>query len=191
MGTLAAVAPAMMAGSTVLQAGSLIAQNRATQAQAQARAQELGFEQQQLQQNAGQALAWGQRGAIVEQRNTDILASRALAVAGAQGGGAGGTVQTIIARIRGEGTYRAMSSLYEGQTQARALQLEAEGKGFEAANILASAQASKRALPLALAGTVLGGGANIASMFDRYGRPGMPGLPMSQYQGSENPYMTQ
>jgi hypothetical protein len=92
------------------------------------------FEAEQLEQQAGQTLAAQQRVAIEEKRKADLLASRALAVAGASGGGASDpTVVRIIAGIAGEGSYRASVALYRGEDQARRLRMGEKAKRFEGA----------------------------------------------------------
>ena len=74
-------------------------------------------------QAAQQQRAVAQREAFEEKRRTDLLVSRAVAVAG---GGAGDpTVLDIISDIEGEGAYRAAVAVYGGE--ARAQQLEYEG----------------------------------------------------------------
>jgi hypothetical protein len=92
------------------------------------------FEAQQLEQQAGQTLAAQQRVAIEERRKAELLASRALAVAGASGGGASDpTVVRLIAGIKGEGSYRASVALYRGEDQARRLRMGAKAKRYEGA----------------------------------------------------------
>lgn len=88
-----------------------------------------------LNQMAKQEFAIAQREAFEEQKQAELLASRALAVAAASGGGASDpTVMNIIGDIHGEGALRAGLELYKGKTRADALQFEGEMLMFEARN---------------------------------------------------------
>jgi hypothetical protein len=92
------------------------------------------FEAEQLEQNAGQAIAASQREAIEQRRQADLAASRALALAAASGGGASDTsVVNIIANLKGEGSYRSAVALYRGEDQARLMRMGASAKRYEGA----------------------------------------------------------
>lgn len=92
------------------------------------------FEAEQMEQQAGQTIAASQRTALDQRRQANLLASRALALAAASGGGASDpTVVRIIAGIKGEGAYRSAVSLYRGEEEARKLNLGAQGKRYEGA----------------------------------------------------------
>ncbi len=71
---------------------------------------------------AGQVIAIGQRSALEEKRRTEIIASRALAVASA--GGAAQDIDRLIADISGEGLYRANLAMYEAETESERLKYE-------------------------------------------------------------------
>ena len=74
---------------------------------------------------AKETIASAQRVSMEEKRQAELIASRALAVAAASGGGADDpTVNKIIADIKGEGAYRAAVAMYEGESQAQNLRLE-------------------------------------------------------------------
>ena len=121
------------------------------------------YEAAQLDQNAGQAQASSQRAALNEQRNTSLLLSRARAVAAASGGGVSDpAVVNIMARIAGEGTYRADTARYEGDTQARGMKMQADALRYQGAG---AAQAGN----LTAASTALSGGAQSYSMYKKYG----------------------
>ena len=101
---------------------------------------------------AGQTVAAGQRAALEERRQGQLMASRALAIAAA--GGAAQDVDNLIADINGEGVYRANVAMYEAETEAEKLKFEgllAEQTGKE----------KKRASKIGALGTVLSGGADI------------------------------
>lgn len=83
----------------------------------------------QMNQQAGQDRASAQRDAIEQQRQATLAQSRLRAVAG---GGAGDpTVVKLSEDIAGEGEYRALTSLYNGEERARGLEMAAAGKQLE------------------------------------------------------------
>jgi hypothetical protein len=69
----------------------------------------------QLDYRAGQSRATAQRQAQEERRQTRLKQSRLQAVAGSSDPG----VVTLAQDIAGEGEYRALSALYEGESAAR------------------------------------------------------------------------
>lgn len=120
----------------------------------------LKFEAKQLEGNAGLERAMSQREAMEERRQARLLNSRALAVAAASGGGTDDpTVVNLMADIEGEGEYRALSSLYSGETSARGMEAEAKARRKEAKN-------AKIAGFIDGASSILGAGSSLA---DRYG----------------------
>lgn len=87
------------------------------------RARQRGREQQVFNEVAAiQAQAVGQLQAFEEERQAELLASRAIAVAAA--GGSVSDVDHIIADIYGEGAYRASIALYEAETRAEQLRFQ-------------------------------------------------------------------
>ncbi len=90
-------------------------------------------------------------------RQTDFIASRALAVAAASGADASGTqITNIIADIEGEGAYRAALELYQGEESARMLRLS----GFYDEK---TARQKSQATKVSIFGDVLSAGAQIFS----------------------------
>src|SRR5688572_16098433 len=91
---------------------------------------------------AGQATAASHRTAAEETRKARLLQSRAQAVAAASGAGASDpTVADIIGDIAGEGQYRSMLAIYEGEEKARALRgrgeaVRREGRSRQTASII-------------------------------------------------------
>mgnify|MGYP001596767329 CR=1 FL=1 len=78
------------------------------------------FKARQYDQNAGQAVAASHIAAHEKERQAREVASRALAVAGAGGGGVSDkTVMKSIADIHGRGFYDAAVAIYQGAEQAR------------------------------------------------------------------------
>lgn len=126
---------------------------------ARSEAKQLKSEAAQLEYNAGQQRAASQRQAIDERRDADIAGSRALALAAASGGGADDpTVVNNIARISGEGEYRALTALYNGEVDARQMERDAVMRRKEAKNV-------KTASYLKAAGTILSAGSTLSDRF--------------------------
>ena len=94
-------------------------------------------------------------------RSGDSPASlRALAVAAASGGGADDpTVVNAIAGIDGEGEYRALTRLYEGDQEALSKEAQADANRR-------GAKATKKAALFKAAGSILSAGSGLA---DKYG----------------------
>ena len=91
-----------------------------------------GYRATQLRQNADAAQAVGTRQAYDVGRQTDMVQSRALAVAAASGGGASDPgVVTLMANTAAEGAYRKALALYNGQDKARSLEMEADSVAYE------------------------------------------------------------
>lgn len=90
------------------------------------------FQAQQLRQNATAATAAGTRQAWSIQQQVGYVQSRALAVAGASGGGASdpGVVATM-AKTAAIGAYQSASALYSAQDRARNLDMEANAKEYQ------------------------------------------------------------
>lgn len=103
-------------GGVAKAVGSIQAGNAAAKAGAQ--------QEQQDNYNAIQAQAASQRGSADELRKSRLIQSRAQAIAAASGAGATDTTVTdIIDNIAGEGQYRSMLDLYQGDENARNLRL--------------------------------------------------------------------
>lgn len=131
------------------------------------------FQAAQLRQNAGQALASSQREAITVQQQADLVASRALAVAAASGGGASDpTVVKIMAGIAGEGAYRTAVSLYQGEEKARSLLNQAAAVQYNGE--LAKAAETKNAIGkfVGAGGAAIRGVARGQSLYEKYGGGG-------------------
>lgn len=198
MAGLSAVLPyvpvALQVGSMIMgsRASSLAARGAEQAAEAARRnalnKQKAGeFVAQQLEVNAGQAVAAAQRGAMDERRNARLVQSRALALSAASGGGAlDPTIVNNLGRIAGEGTYRANVRLYEGAERARELRMAAAAKRFEGRLGIEGGEATAEAYRIAgeteaMKGTsaMLKGGAGliapVKSLLEKYGNGGPSG----------------
>lgn len=141
-----------VAGPVVDAAGTILG--------ARSQAKALKGQARQLDAQAGDARAVSQRDAIEQRRQARLVESRGLAVAAASGGGADDpTVVNLLANVAGEGEYRALTALYNGESDARGLESEADARRKEAKNV-------KRASYFKAASSLLSAG---SSLQQRYG----------------------
>jgi hypothetical protein len=126
----------LAAASSLTEAYGLREQGRVARIQAGRQKLYAEFAMWNAERTGALVVAASQRQAAEERRQADLVASRALAVAAASGGGVSDpTVVNIIARTRGEGVYRANVALYEGAERARSMRIEAAGGGdFDASS---------------------------------------------------------
>lgn len=86
----------------------------------------------QMEQNAGQDQAAGQRNAQNAQRQSELIQSRALAVAGASGAGMSDpTIVKIMGDLAKEGQLAVDTQLYQGDEAARQGRFAAKVKRYE------------------------------------------------------------
>lgn len=119
-----------------------------------------------LKGQAKQEEASGQRSAILDRHTAELIASRALAVSAAGGGGTTDpTVAKVIGDINSEGAYRAAVSLYQGEAEARKLRDQAHLLVESGQAMLEGAQDQDSASRLSSIGSLLEMG---TSMYDKY-----------------------
>lgn len=138
----------MAASAGISAAGSIVGSKAESKA--------LKAEADQLDAQAGRERATSQRAAMEQRRQSRLLASRAIAVGAATGGALDPTVLNIISRLEGEGEYRALSALYEGEEEAIGLENQAAARRREAKNV-------KKGGLLKAAGTIIGAGSDIVT----------------------------
>ena len=162
MAALAAAAPYLMAGGTLLSAYGQRQAGKASQQQAE-------FDAGQMEVAAGRAKAVSQRESLEQKRIGKLAQSRALAV-GADGGGASDpTIVRTISDLAGETAYRSAVALYGGESKAQNYLLRADQRRKEGA-------AARKAGKLNVLTTILGGAGQLAgvyrdrpqSLFDKY-----------------------
>lgn len=79
-----------------------------------------------LEKKADNVIGSGQRQMLLERRNTDLVASRAIALSAASGSDLSSPdIVNILADIEGEGAYRESVALYEAEQQAADMREEA------------------------------------------------------------------
>jgi len=132
------------------------------------------FEAQQLEQNALTTVAASQRTASEERRQSDLIQSRALALAAASGGGASDpTVTRVISELAGIGSYRSAVALYEGEENARQMRLGAVARRQEGRLGLQAGGSAQKAYNTLATGSLLTGAGRIGvSLYEKYGGKG-------------------
>jgi len=124
------------------------------------------FEARQLEQQANDALASGQRTLFTEKRNQALVQSRALTLAAASGGASDPTVIRIISGIASEGAYRQNLAIYQGEERARSLRLAAQANRISGEIGAGASIIQGSAIATETAGRVLAGA---STMYARYG----------------------
>jgi hypothetical protein len=128
------------------------------------------YQADQLRKNAGQTEAAGQRDAENQTRQSALLQSRALAVAGASGAGAvDPTVLKLIAGIATEGDLAARTAMYNADEQARGMRNQAAATVFEG-------KQAKKASKVKALSTFLSGMGNAAMAGSRFNNGGWFGM---------------
>lgn len=110
------IVPAIQIAGTVLGVMGAMKQGKADKGAAE-------FQAAQYEQQAGQARASGQRSAEEERRKARLVNSTLRARAG--GGGSDPTIARLAQDIAGEGEYRALTAMYEGEERARGMETSA------------------------------------------------------------------
>ena len=183
---------------TIMQVGGMMQQRSAAKAAAEAArvqaenvARVREFEAEQQRVAAGQEQASAQRAALEEERRGRLIASRALAVAGASGGGVSDpTIINLLADLEGESAYRSAVSIYQGEDRARQLRMGADASTYEAAVTrqggemrAAAYRMQARQAGFGAAGTLMSGG---SKLLEKYGGT-QPPAPVQEgptsYQG--------
>lgn len=195
---------ALMAAGTVAQYRNTIAAGDAERDAANFRAQLADSQALVLDQNAGQARASAQRGALEERRKGGLVESRARALAAAGGGSLDSPdLENILANIQTEADYRAGVATFEGEERARGMETAAMlkraggageiyagevardlSRGSATAGLiggLGKTLAMSKGLDFGKGKTTTVGGADM-SLFDKYGGDG-PVSPRSKLWG--------
>jgi hypothetical protein len=155
LGTIAPIA------GTVLSGVSALGQYNSMQSQARSMQQAAKIEQQQLNIQANQEAAVSQREAIQRRRESELAASRAIAVAASSGAGTSG-IEGILRGIAGRGEENAQYALYEGQERATTARYRGQ---------VGVAQAGQRAAAMRsqATATLMGGFASMGSgLYSRF-----------------------
>jgi hypothetical protein len=120
-----------------------------------------------LFRRAGSERAFSQRLAADERLNTELLISRAQAVAAASGTGGPG-IETLQGKIAAEGKYRELSALFEGEDLARGLEDLGRLREFEGELAAETGRRRRTAKQFAAVTTILSEVVD-QSFFDKFG----------------------
>lgn len=155
-----------IAFSAGMKAFGLSGQGDASLLVAQRRSQALNFEADQLDTNAGQAIAASQRNAYFKGKEGDLALSRLKALAAASGGGATDpTVLNLQADLMHQKAYNLATALYAGEDQSRLLKTEAKVKRYQGDLGVADAENTKSSYNFAALSSLASGG---ASLYEKY-----------------------
>lgn len=168
-----AMLPMLRAAGSFMQAYGAFEQGRAARIAGERARYAAEFQAWQADEQGKLAIAIAQRRAMEERRQTDIMASRALAVAAASGGGVSDpTIINMLAKAKGEGAYRAQVALYEGEAKARELRLSAAASRVSGAEAVVDGIRTETGYQLSGLGSLVRGG---ASLYQKYGNGGPSG----------------
>ncbi len=130
---------------------------KAAEAQGKAQQVEENFVAQQYRDEGVQAVAASQREMIAQQDKTKLAASRAVALASAYGGSADApSVSKIVTDIEGRGSYNAAAALYQGEAEARKLNLHAAAADLQGEIDAETGMAQKSAGEMSALGSAFG-----------------------------------
>ncbi len=128
------------------------------------------YEAAQMRQNAGEAQASAQHAALDVDRQSQLIASRALAVAAASGGGASDPgVVSLMAKYAQEASYKKAVALYGGDERARAMNAQADAKQFEGKNVALNSDMVAGSQLFGATTTLMKGSAKDSSLYQRFG----------------------
>lgn len=160
----------LQAAGGLIQMWGLMEQGKTARIRGEQARQAGEFAAWQAERQGATAIAIGQRQAIEENRQATLVASRALAVAAASGGGVSDpTMVRMISSARGEGAYRANVALYEGEAKARQMKFEAITGRTAGYNAESEGYAAQQGYNLAALGS---GAKTVASLYAKYGKNG-------------------
>lgn len=144
-------------GTGVSAMGTLAGGNAAAQA-GQMQQQATNFQAAQIDSNATQAIAAGQRQAISTTQKTDLTLGTLRANAAGSGVNAGvGSPVDVAGAIAKRGSYNAAMDMFNGESTATGLQNQAAGIRYTGQAEAIGGQEQQTASELAAAGTIAGG----------------------------------
>lgn len=174
MAAVAAYAPYIAAGASVLGSVSQAKSQREYGAVSQAQAQQSAlnervaaeFEAKQADYLANQAIAVSHREAYEQRKNSALLASKALSIAAGSGASASDeSVVRLISEIYAEGAYRSALAMYEGEESARSLKVQAAARRLtgqsKASALVAEGKSVAKASNTAAFSTLLSGASSL------------------------------
>lgn len=171
-----AAMPLMAAGATAVSgaigAASTLAGGRTAEMAGKAQKDADYSTAAQIEQNATQAFASGQRKALDTNLKTKLAISSSVARAGASGVDPGyGSPVTNVGELAQRGSYHAMMDLFNGESEATGLRNQADAVRYRGDLAELEGQQKKKASKLAALGTLAGAA---GSAFGNYGRMTFP-----------------
>lgn len=142
--------------------------SRAQKEEGRRRAVAAEFGAQEMELQAGQALADGGLAGREQRRQMQFAEDRIRVIAAAQGGSADPSVVNLLSRVSGEKAYRQALALYEGENRARTLRAQAKVARMSGDLATAAAIDQSRATQIHGYGQTLQMG---ASLYQRYNQP--------------------
>lgn len=161
---------AMSAVGTAMQVAGNMSAAAAARSQAQSQQNMYNYQAAIAKQNAGQQQAAAQRKALDQTRQANLIASRAIAMAGAGGGGVTDpTVINLVSDIQGEGMLRHNTAIYQGEEAARQSMMQATSDEWSGNSAIQTGSNRAKAYETAAAGAAFTGA---GSLYGRFGGGG-------------------
>lgn len=171
--TLTAASMRASAIGGLASAGGTIAGGNAAAAAGQMQQNAANYQASQLDSNAAQAFASGQRRMLDTQQTTRMAISSARALSAGNGTDAGvGSAATAQGALAQRGSYNAAMDMFNGASTATGLRNQAAGVRYSGNIAAAEGQEQQQASQLAAAGTIAGaaGGMARSYAFSQYPR---------------------
>lgn len=170
--TLTVASLATTAASGLISASSTIAGGNYAAQAGQMQQQAADYQAAQLDENATQAFASGQRQALDTEQKTRLAISSSTARAGASGVDAGvGSPVSNVGALAKRGSYQALMNMFNGESEATGLRNQAAGVRYTGVMEELGGEEQQSASRLAAAGTLAG---TAGSMFKTYGALNYP-----------------
>jgi len=167
VGSLAATA----VGSGISAMGTIAGGNAAAQA-GQMQQAAANNQAAQLEENATQAFASGQRQALDDQEKTRLAISTARATAAGSGVNAGvGSPVSDVGALAKRGSYNAALDMFNGASAATGLRNQAAGVRYSGEAAAIGGQEQQQASLLSAAGTIAGGAGSMLKSYGGYAYP--------------------
>lgn len=168
--TVASLASTAIGGG--ISAMGTIAGGNAAAAAGQMQQQAANYQAGQLEENATQTFAAGQRQMLDTQEKTRLAISSARAAAAGNGTNAGvGSPATIQGELAKRGSYNAAMDMFNGASTATGLRNQAAGVRYSGTAAAIGGQEAQQASLLSAAGTIAGSAGSMLKTYGGYQYP--------------------
>jgi hypothetical protein len=175
-GTLTAVSLASTAAGGAISASSTLAGGSYAAQAGQLQKTAADYQATELEQNASQAFASGQRKALDTTQRTNLAISTSRARAAASGVNAGvGSPVTNAGNLAQRGSYQALMDMFNGESEATGLRNQSQAVRFGGDLALMEGEEKQRASRLAALGTLAGTAGSMAGTYGAYNYPNLYG----------------